>query len=338
MWFKLLIVILLMILIMLGIVFYVNTQQSNSVASKVFVEENANNSFKKSLPILWKLNINFPIINMDASLHGEYIIVSGNISENYVLCLLGKNRTILWNITFSNPIYDIAISENGSYIVIASDHIYLLNQNGEIIWKSEESFGRCSIYISRNGKYIIVGSYSSGWTYLLNSYGEVLWSRKLFTRKPLGYITSTSFLDDKKYVIVGDDKGYVFLINEEGNYVLSKKILSFNKVCRTYVATNYNNSLIGIGISIFQNKGYIAILSVNGSWILKPKEINHGIDKIIVINGLFIQFSNRIYVYNCKGELIDTYVFENKIADICYVQNRTLVVGLENGYLIYLSV
>ena len=298
-----------------------------------------------SWSLVWEYKSDYKIKDIAISPDGNYIVAVGDnydSGRNDVLYLLTKDGKVLWkreskelfNSSVGDWIHDVSVSRNATYIAVGSENaIYLLQRDGSIIWKRENYTylkGMNLVSISGDGQYIVVGTYpiGEGWIHLFNKDGEELWKFRA-----LGSVTCVSICENEKYVVAGDNKGYVYLFNRQGNLLFDKKMgrYSFHGV---YVSISQNGSRIGVGMNIYYESDRIAILDSDGRSLLdqKVKHIVVGISMTSEADLLFVPAEKEgLRIYNMKGELINTFKARERVLDAANTPDGTyLVVGSDD--------
>lgn len=226
--------------------------------------------------IVWKIELPRPTYGSPLVYDDKIII--GSWDKN-VYCLNAKNGEIIWIFRTNAPINSSA-SIKGDNVFICSDKIYCININsGKEVWKIEgKGSNICAtpvivgnfLICGRNtkstvcadcksgkvywealigdnfasvatSKDIIVGSNRLGELFALSYYGEIIWKIKL-TEK-----TSCSPLISGNKVYVGDDAGFVYIVDLYSGRVLINKHFSSGEI--------ETPTLLSIGVSFPTTNG-----------------------------------------------------------------------------------
>jgi len=133
---------------------------------------------------------------------------------------------------------------------------------------------------------------------LFNEQGKQLWN---FTT--VGDVTSISISRKGNFIVVGDDKGYVYLLDKNGTLLWDKKIVEVN--CDAiYVSISADGKNIGVGMQIHYENDKIGILTQEGNWLLSPTQVEH------IVVGISIASNekpsnSRVFIIICPS--IDSY-------------------------------
>jgi len=294
--------------------------------------------------LVWEYKADYEIKKVSISSDGNYIAAVGNNydrSRNDILHLLTREGELLWkkesrelfDSSVGDWIHHVSVSQNASFIVVGSDYgSYLLQRDGSIVWKmGNYSYlkGMNFVSISDNSEYIVIGTYEigEGWLYLLNKNGQDLWNYRT-----LGDVTSVSISKEGDYIVAGDNKGYVYLLDRQGNLLWDKK-MGEDDFHSIHSSISPDGQFIGVGIESYYKKGKIGLLNNQGEWMLEPiEETVEGISITSTGDFLFIPAGERgLLIYNAEGTFIESFESREKVLDVANTPDGSyLVVGSDD--------
>lgn len=306
------------------------------------------NSSYGNWSLVWEYKANHVIKKVSMSSDGNYITVIGDNYDSWrndFLYVLTKNGELLWkrdsrelfDSSLGDWMHDVSVSQNTTYIAVGSEGAtYLLGRNGSIIWKKEQMEGMNRVSISDDGEYIAIGTYpiGIGWVHFLNKSGQELWNFSA-----VGSVSSVSISKNGECIVAGDTKGYVYLLDMEGNLLWDKKLVG--DYCHAiYVSISPNGEFIGIGMSIYYDYDRVAILNKNGDWLLNPIEVQHVVVGVSITsdgNFLFIPAeSEGLRIYNANGELYSSFKARERVLDVHNTPEGVYVVIGSDDLRVYL--
>jgi len=221
------------------------------------------------------------VYSVSCSYDGELIAVAAG-SKVY---LFNRGGQKLWEYDIKWEPIVVVISPNGEYIVAGSykpdNKIYIFDKYGNLLnsYKAKDSVR--TIYFCSNGEHFVAGSWD-GYLYAFNK-TELKW--KFYTGQR---VVSVSFSPDCEYVILGTERGSIYLLNRSGFLIQDYKIPS--KIYSASLSENGEYVVVGTRNSLYLlNKSGKTIWNYGTTWAVKG---------VFTYAGEIIAGSDKVYYFN----------------------------------------
>lgn len=167
--------------------------------------------------ILWDYPVPSPVISLDMSDDGGYIVAATD--EGKALCL-NRSGSVLWQHRFGS-INDIKISGDGNYACISGSPfrtLYYLDNRGEFLWNRTVPRDGALFYdLSYDGYRVVIQV--TGAVFCYDRAGEIRWHENpqfqqppvsRYSPQPFSLSKDGSYLvtAERQYLVIRDDRGY----------------------------------------------------------------------------------------------------------------------------------